>query len=209
MEIDHTGEEGEGLHAWYTRKVVRISEDLVVKKRTSDGPTFEPHEISNLRSVAANTTIPVPKVHDVHWEDGKVAGMVMDYMPGKPLNKVWKTLTSDEKQSITDDLRGYVSQLRNLKGSPYIGAIDGGVVNIGNWDADKGGPCNSEQIFNEWILSDLVEDFPAVLRHFAECSLFDNHEIVFTHGDLHRRNILVENGRITAILDWEHAGLFP
>lgn len=47
-------------------------------------------------------------------------------------------------------------------------------------------------MFNEWILSDLVKDFPAVLRHYAEGSLIDGHEIVFAHEDLHRRNILVE-----------------
>lgn len=29
--------------------------------------------------------IPVPKLHDVHWEDGKVTKIVMDFMPGKPL----------------------------------------------------------------------------------------------------------------------------
>lgn len=73
----------------------------------------------------------------------------------------------------------------------------------------KGAPCDSKQMFNEWILSDLVEDFPVVIRHYAEGSLTDGHEIVFTHGDLRRRNILVENGRITAILDWEYAGWYP
>lgn len=208
MEFDKTDEEGEVLHAWINRKVVRISEKLVVKKRTTEVVSLESYEVSNLRFVAASTTIPVPKVHDVRWEDGKVAGIVMDYMPGTPLDKVWKTLSSDEKQSIIEDLRGYVSQLQNLKGSPYIGAIDGGVVNIGNLDT-RGGPCDSEKMFNEWILSDLIADFPAVLRHYAEGSLFNDHEIVFTHGDLHRRNILVDNGQITAILDWEFAGWYP
>lgn len=52
-------------------------------------------------------------------------------------------------------------------------------------------------------------------------SLREDHRIVFTHGDLHPRNIMVswegnqrsvaaaENLRVTAILDWEFAGWYP
>lgn len=89
MEIDSTDEQGEVLHAWVTRKVVRICEELVVKKCTSEKPRLGLHEASNLHFVAANITIPAPKVHYVRWEDGEVAGLVMGCMPGKALNKVW------------------------------------------------------------------------------------------------------------------------
>jgi thiamine kinase-like enzyme len=36
-----------------------------------------------------------------------------------------------------------------------------------------------------------------------------DHEIFFTHADLNLRNILVKDGRISAIVDWENAGWFP
>ena len=37
-----------------------------------------------------------------------------------------------------------------------------------------------------------------------------NHDrIVLTHGDLVPRNILVKNGRIVGIIDWEMAGFYP
>lgn len=71
MEFDKTDEEGEVLHAWINRKVVRISEKLVVKKRTTEVVSLESYEVSNLRFVAASTTIPVPKVHDVRWKMAK------------------------------------------------------------------------------------------------------------------------------------------
>lgn len=35
------------------------------------------------------------------------------------------------------------------------------------------------------------------------------HGIVFTHGDLRPDNIIVKNGRVTAIIDWEMAGWYP
>lgn len=35
------------------------------------------------------------------------------------------------------------------------------------------------------------------------------HGIVFTHGDLRPANIIVKDGRVTAIIDWEMAGWYP
>ncbi len=35
------------------------------------------------------------------------------------------------------------------------------------------------------------------------------HPLVFTHGDLMARNIMVQETRVTAIIDWECAGSFP
>lgn len=38
---------------------------------------------------------------------------------------------------------------------------------------------------------------------------YRTHPIVFTHGDLAMRNIMVQGDTITAVLDWESAGWFP
>lgn len=193
------------LHSLFGRKVVRISEDRVVKS----GPNLRAHEAPTLRYVAANTTIPVPRVHDVHWEDGRVTAIEMDYMPGKTLQEVWDTLDHNQKVSIADELHQYVSQLRGLKGD-YIGGIDRGKAIIGRRIPVEGGPFESERMFNEFILSDIVSSAPRPMWHYAKYALEDNHEIVFTHADLAPRNILVgENGQVTAILDWEYAGWYP
>lgn len=145
----------------------------------------------------------------MRWEDGEVVGIVMDYMPGKPLEAVWDTLSPNQKQSIAEQLRGYICQLRNLKGD-YIGAVDRGTVSMGKWMSIQGGPFDSEREFNEWILDDLSSGIPAPLRHYAKSPVTDGLEIVFTHADFFSRNILVdENCKVTAVLDWEFAGWYP
>ncbi|KAJ5113261.1 hypothetical protein N7456_001795 [Penicillium angulare] len=200
-----TNEEGEVLHSLFARKIVRTAGNLVVKK----GPDLRAHEVSNLRFIAENTTIPVPRVHDAQYEDGKLTAIVMDYMPGKRLDKVWKTLNPDQKLSIAEQLRGYIVQLRTLKGT-YIGGVDGGTAITGKYVSIEGGPFDSEQDFNQWILEDLAPDLPAIYQHFAKNALTDDHEIVFTHSDFATRNILVDgNSQVTAILDWEWAGWYP
>jgi hypothetical protein len=41
------------------------------------------HEAQTLRFIKANTTIPVPKVDDIHWQDDQIVSFVKDYMPGR------------------------------------------------------------------------------------------------------------------------------
>lgn len=190
------------LYSLGKRKVIRSGNLLVKSGR------IRSQEAQTLRFIATNTTIPVPKVHDVHWEDGKVVAIVMDYMPGKSLEEVWDTLDSNQKLSIADELHSYINQLRTLKGD-YIGAIDRGKAIIGQIASIEGDPFDSEQQFNEFILGDIVKSAPDLLRHYAKFALMDNHEIVSIHSDLAPRNILVEGGRVTAILDWEYAGWYP
>ncbi|KAJ5343191.1 hypothetical protein MYU51_002479 [Penicillium brevicompactum] len=196
-------EEKTTLHSLGNRTVVRVGNNLVVKSGR-----IRPHEASTLRFIAAKTKIPVPKVHDVHWEDDKIVAIVMDYMPGQRLDDAWETLNPDQKLSIASELKGYMDQLRELKGD-YIGAIDRGKAVIGQIASIEGGPFDSEQQFNEFILGDIVKSAPDILRHYAKFALMENHEIVFTHADFAPRNILVEGGRVTAILDWEYAGWYP
>jgi aminoglycoside phosphotransferase (APT) family kinase protein len=192
-------QEGEVIHSLWGRKVVRVSEGRVVKS----GPNLRIHEAQTLRFIAAKITIPIPKVHDIRWEDGKVTAIIMDYMPGKPLDQVWDNMDPNQKLSIAQELHDYVAQLRDLKGD-YIGAVDRGKAIIGR--SLEGGPFDSEKLFNEFILSDIVQKAPDLLRHYAKYALEENHEIVFTHADLAPRNILVdEEGHVTAILDWEDA----
>jgi aminoglycoside phosphotransferase (APT) family kinase protein len=191
------------LHELCGRTVIRVGNNLVVKSGH-----LRPHEAPTLRFIAAKTTIPVPKVHDIQWEDGKVVAIVMDYMPGKRLDEAWDTLDSDQKLCIASELHSYINQLRDLKGD-YIGAVDRGKVVTGQIASIEGGPFDSEQQFNEFILGDIVRACPDILRHYAKFALMDGHEIIFTHADFAPRNILVEGGRVTAILDWEYAGWYP
>lgn len=169
---------------------------------------LRPQEGETLRFIIANTTIHIPYIHDIRWEDGKVDALIMVYMPGKPLDKAWDTLSSSQKLSIANKLYSYLKQLRELKGH-YIRAINWGKAIIGRIASIEGGPFDTEAQFNEFILGDFVKIAPDMLRHYTKFALMDDHEIVFTHSDFAPRNILMEAGRVTAILDWEYAGWYP
>lgn len=59
------------------------------------------------------------------------------------------------------------------------------------------------------------EDFIKTLQDTRQSIAEDNtaflpeEPLVLVHGDLHGRNIMMKDGRIEAILDWEFAGSYP
>ncbi|KAJ5713444.1 Aminoglycoside phosphotransferase [Penicillium malachiteum] len=191
------------LHQLFDRTVTGVGENLVVKSGK-----LRSHEAQTLRFIAENTTIPVPNVYDVRWEDGQVVAITMDYMSGKRLDEAWETLDPDQKLSIAKELHSYINQLRDLKGD-YIGAVNPGKTVTGRAVAVEGGPFDTEQQFNESLLGRIIRQAPDLLRHYARHALSENHEIVFTHSDIAPEKFLVEGGRIAAILDWEDAGWYP
>lgn len=193
------------LHSLGSRKIT-----VQNGRATKSGSSLREHEAENQQYIAENTTIPVPQVYEVERdEDGKVQSFVMDYVQGQPLDEAWSSLTEEQKTSIAQQLHGYMLQLRQLKGD-YIGAVNRGKVVIGEYVFHEGGPFDTERSFNEFLFSRIIDIVPDVLRYHATSTFKSDHEIVFTHGDLAPRNILVdERGRVTAILDWENAGWYP
>ena len=162
--------------------------------------------------------IPVPVVYD-SWtgEDGN-GYIAMAPMPGKSLEEVWPDMDSSEKESVMKDYKVFLQRLRSIDPSPdtpiQIGAIDGGPV-IDHRPSDRrlGGPFATETELNSWLLS-LIH--PESLQYHSDfyvetikAGMRDNHKWRLTHGDMGPHNILVDNGRITAVLDWEMAGWYP
>jgi serine/threonine protein kinase len=163
-----------------------------------------------MRFVARNTNIPIPSV----WTSFKwrsVEYVVMSHVPGVTLEDILrnsKSGTIEYQETIVEQLRCFVAQLRSLQ-SPYgasICSVLGGSVYDHRLRADvPSGPYRDEQHMNLQLRN----------AHPLEC-LPDNiipflmklHPIVFTHGDIAPRNIIVQGNRIT-LIDWETAGWFP
>lgn len=160
------------------------------------------HESEIMKYIAANTTLPVPKVYDFKFDEQRQSFfIVMDYVPGDTLERRWKNFTSDQRDFVCHQLAECLAQLRKLTGD-YIGTVNRGAIRFGLWQSRWGGPFDNEKEFNDWMLE--------AGGDAAECGLTHDHAIHFAHADLSPRNIMVdENGRITGILDWERAGWFP
>jgi aminoglycoside phosphotransferase (APT) family kinase protein len=162
--------------------------------------------------VAAYTTIPVSKIYDTLAEDKRVRRHVMmEYMQGEQLDKVWQSLTPAQKEMTCHQLGGFIAQLQHLRGS-RVEAANGESVNIilGS-GRENGGPFDTVGEFNDWLVDGVFHRItPPRFKENCRAALSDHHDLCFAHGDFAPRNILVdETGHVTAVLDWEMAGWFP
>lgn len=171
-------------------------------------------ELEGLRFVAANTTIPLPRVHRVHQCYGKLA-IEMEYIPGcRNIWACWKDLTEEQKASVVDDVAGFIRQMRTL--SPpareyQVSSTDGGPCrDIRVATGRRFGPCKDVAAFHMCVragmsLEGARSSFGDKVARIHERS----YDVKFTHGDLAPQNILIRDGRVAAVIDWECAGWYP
>ena len=121
-------------------------------------------------------------------------------------------MSERETTSLVDDLRRHLAALREI---PMPEDWKYAIANA------AGGPCfdyriNAAQDDDEgvWVVGPFLNehDFNEIQQCGAlpEVVHHGGHRMVFTHGDLNMRNVLVdEYGRLSGVVDWEHAGWFP
>ncbi|GAW20300.1 hypothetical protein ANO14919_098020 [Xylariales sp. No.14919] len=194
------GHEGTIIYEVGSRRIIRNG-DRVTKIVPLNG--IRESEVEAMRFVREHTTIPVPRVYATTPKS-----ITMDYVEGTTLEKAWKGLSDADRVEIMNQLRGYVDQLRAIKGS-YIGGLGRTPAVDERRFFDEGGPFESEAEWNDFLLGGAKGACPEILQSMLRSQLRTDHEIVFTHGDLHSCNIMVRDGRIVAILDWENAGFYP
>lgn len=122
-------------------------------------------------------------------------------------------MSDEDTTTLVHDLRRHMIALRAIPRSPgwkhaISNAVDGPCfdyrINAAlDYDKDRGevvGPFLSEDAFNDILRCGAL---PEVVHR-------GGHKMVFTHGDLNLRNVLVDShGRLAGIVDWENAGWFP
>lgn len=192
-----------------SRKVLKIGSDLVVKF----GPGIDLTEAQTMMFIRDNTTIPVPRILDAYHEDGSNY-MVMEYMEGTLLKYAWAKMSEAEQAVIIKEMRDYVGQMRRIPAPKdvLIGSVSGGpAIDRRQFDSATGGPFRSENDFNEWQLAQLHPEVSLLSREmYGEVhSQLNDHQILFTHGDLAFHNIIVKDGHVNAIIDWEYSGWYP
>lgn len=175
------------------RKIIRIAKDRLLKYGPQGNIKLE---AENMRYVAESTTIPLPRVHEIQTHDSGVMSILMDYIEGQTLQDAWSGMTSSQKISVAQELHEYILQLRALK-------------------PEQDGQLTSEDIcvqhsarFDEYLFSRTAISTSGFGWDFVSSKWSEG--VVFAHGDLAPRNILVDDlGHVTAILDWEFAGWHP
>ncbi|KAF2745502.1 kinase-like protein [Sporormia fimetaria CBS 119925] len=178
-------------------------------------------EAEAMRFVAANTSIPVPKVIDSDFK-GERGWIKMSKIPGQLLADAWSSFSDTQKASLAAQLRDYLTQLRNISGDFY-GALwreacpDVFFAHL-PWTSEANyllyGPFDTHAAYNLGLIDALRNSRPDGLEPsdsdnalITKIAATTDDRKIFSHGDLHNLNIFVDGkGIITGILDWGTAG---
>lgn len=171
-------------------------------------------EAAMMTLVREKTSIPVPRILKsfVQPDDG-FAIIFMEHIKGQPFDQAWDQCTASERGNIISQLKSYFHELRQVEPAPFIGSVDGSACNdqiFGNME-HKYGPYADEQAFRAGIFlslraCEMRPTFTKVVIDMIE-AMPRTRRIVLTHGDLVPRNILVRDGSVAGIVDWEMGGL--
>lgn len=164
--------------------------------------------------------VPVPEIYG--WRtDGDEIFLYMEAVSGRTLEQAWDKIGINDRLSVCRELRKIFNNLRRLKQDPldtFIGNIARGPLYdraINPRYMSESGPFTSVKNFHDWFTflhrRPMPDPHAVPLEPFRQY-LPDDIEVAFTHGDLHRSNIILTLSsppRVIAIVDWEQAGWLP
>ncbi|KAJ3492976.1 hypothetical protein NLG97_g5022 [Lecanicillium saksenae] len=132
------------------------------------------------------------KVPQIYFAD-KIQGRsvpVQERIPGVGLNVAWRYLPAQEKMAFRCQARKLLKALCAVqgKGSSYVVANPDPVANRGIQTLER-----------DILFANCGEGNGGAARH-GICALL--------HNDLSQSNLIVRDGKIVAVVDWEMAGFF-
>ncbi|MCJ1361186.1 hypothetical protein MMC16_000284 [Acarospora aff. strigata] len=171
--------------------------------------------------VARAAGLPVPKVlcYGEHPDTPHAPiSILMTRMPGRELSAVYRILSSEKQATIRSELKTYLDVMRswpNPWGGDRICSVSGTAIRSVRVPFHSMGPYENETELNDYLIKPAwndgfksVSDYEEALATAKQMQSIP-HKVVFTHGDLLHHNILIHDGHVSAILDWEAAGWLP
>lgn len=181
------------------RQVV-LQPNQLIKKSVRIGHSNLEAEKDTLELIMRKTRIPVPRVHQ-YYRSAEFEHLMIDRILGITLEKAWPTLLLGEREAIADQVAHFIYELRQMQ-SPTVQAaiLHRQPLRVGIADATD----LSLEKFKDLIFT------PQIAAYVQDrSSAFQGQPNVFTHGDLDWSNIMVVDGQVSGIIDWELAGYFP
>ncbi|CAI6087777.1 unnamed protein product [Clonostachys chloroleuca] len=191
----------------YDRGVWSVGSQLIIKERSIAPPNYE---AGNLRFLKQHTNLPVPTVMK-DWSENSRHFIINEKLTGETLNIAWPRLSPDERRRIAKQTADYITELRKLH-SPQIQSLTGEPVYstflfLAGPTAPHGPFSSDQELWAE--LDKALVNVPKKARQRLQEMMPVATPYTFTHGDLTNVNIMVDNGNLTGIIDWETGGYFP
>ncbi len=188
----------------------------VVSKK---GRRVTKNEAVALALVKHHTGIPVPELYQATFfvKDGLTnCALLMEKVEGISLEAVWDKLDDNTKIRICKDIWNVVAELQQIPKPPEFchlyqcGAHGSASIDVLLQDVHSSSqPILYDEALRARIYQRYIHFNGRLFKDTLPSMLPRSDASVFTHGDLTPRNIMVDQGRITGVIDWEDSGWYP
>ncbi|PQP85250.1 aminoglycoside phosphotransferase family protein [Paenibacillus sp. PCH8] len=165
-------------------------------------------EVEALRLIAELQDVPVPRVlaYDDSLTIAPARYFVMEYMSGTPYNQVKDQYAAEEQANIEHELGRYNRRINEIKGEKF-GYFSEKKQHYSSWKEAFMNLMDDILIDGQEVGIEFTIGYAELRRLIAEKSevLDDVKEPVLVSWDLWDGNVLVDAGRITAIIDFERS----
>lgn len=180
-----------------TKSVVFLSEHFVIKiNKDSNLIKNEALVLNSLKCAYS------PKVLS-YFQYQNMGVLVESKISGQSLEKEWKNQSDGQKNQIIKDLGAFNQKIHSLKKNIF-------------WSAQYNQQCKyyadllairflmfKDQIFKNRQASEYFKKISKYIETTHIRVIFQNCEPVLVHGDQIMHNLLIENGKLSGVLDWE------
>ncbi|KAF2214546.1 hypothetical protein CERZMDRAFT_95808 [Cercospora zeae-maydis SCOH1-5] len=220
------------LHERFRAKIVALTDQIVAK---FGGSVREREGQAMIYLEQHVPEVPAPRLYAM-YRDGKELFLIMQRAPGVQLEQLWPSLSTQEKDVMSLQLRGIFDHLREAECPVhnYFGGLAGEGVNyhlfFGQRKGDKQslGPFNGEEAF----VRGLTDNYRALMERnghpLFKVQFYEDHlsnalrglRPTLIHGDVQRRNIMAAEKKDCAaegcprsfdlfLVDWEMTAWLP
>ncbi len=197
------------------RYVVKCDAGIVVKCVHNRGDFTEYTSMQYLET--HKPQIRAPRPHGLILS-GNFAYIFMSLIPGSTLAEVWDSLNESQKTLLKDEINSFFLDLRQLEcpeRTPLGGVGGEGCKDVRRNTKRCNRPLYTARQFWEFQYSEphcRSQIYLQFLRNLTRPH--QSGKCVFTHGDVHPLNIMVERNNsgeyhITGLVDWERSGFYP
>jgi hypothetical protein len=190
-----------------------IGSERILKQRSITRPWGESYlgnDYETTKFVRENTTIPIVEIME-YWVSDDTQWWLMSKVPGERLDLVWDGFNPEQQKTLILEIVDYIAQARKFT-RPTPQTADGAPIRdnlLGSMNRVQMLTTDKEEWFAR-ITPYLTNESDKQKRFLKEnYPLKPGDKFVLTHGDLNASNILVQDGHVTGIIDWEHSGFYP
>ena len=225
------------VHHTSRSTVLRLSASVAMKA----GPQVDVSHVTTLNYIKGRAPcIPMPENLGCLVSDS-ANFLFMTFFQGQTLEDLWINISTAQKLSIKNQLHSIFEALRkvpepDLKGGQSV--LGGGTPrkcrDMRRWSEKERvaeTPIFNETEFNHFLTSHSNSSDTAWIQRIRS-SMRNDHNMVMSHGDLHPRNVIVQNDpnslshhgsdsleestetcdgdiKVVAICEWERSGWYP